>query len=110
MVLFNLRLEDTYWTRGFFNVPVDFERFLTNTDGPLDIFLGSSGEPLIGRISRTANQNATPRIFGNKALIEYFHHAGQRGGLVGIEIISPTAIRVCGKPLASIALEAGRGR
>ena len=66
MAGFKLRLEDTYWSKGFFNVPVDHERFLSHDDGPIDIFLGADSEPIVGRMSRSANQNATPRVFGNK--------------------------------------------
>lgn len=96
MACFNLRLEDTYWSKGFFNVSVDFQRFLTSADGPLDIFLGDAAQPVRGRVSRSANRNATPRVYGNKALIEFFQAHCRRGGLVRVEIISPTAIRVGG--------------
>ena len=96
MVSFNLRLEDTYWSKGFFNVPVDFERFLTTNDGPLDIFLGDSVQAVVGRIDRTANKNATPRVFGNKALAAYFQQTCKRGGFVSVEIVSSAAVRVGG--------------
>ena len=93
MVSFNLRLEDTYWSKGFFNVPVDFERFLTTRDGMIDILVGDAAKPLAGRIDRTANRNATPRVFGNKALAEFFQQL-RRGALVSVEIVSPTAVRI----------------
>ena len=96
MVNFNLRLEDTYWSKGFFNVPVDFERYLTTTDGRLDIFLGDAAMPLGGRISRAANRNATPRIFGNRLLADFFQKNFKRGGFVSIEIVSPEAVRIGG--------------
>ena len=96
MVSFDLRLEETYWSKGFFNVPVDFERFLTTADGPLDVFLGDSGKALPGRVSRRANRNATPRVFGNKRLVEFFRARCTRGGLVRVEILSLTAVRVGG--------------
>ena len=96
MVSFNLRLEDTYWSKGFFNVPVDYERFLTTTDGPMDIFLGVSPQAIVGRIDRTANRNATPRIFGNKALASYLQQTCKRGGFVSVEILSSTAVRLGG--------------
>lgn len=96
MINFNLRLSDTYWSKGFFNVPVEFQRFLTMTDGPIDIFLGDDAEPLVGRISRTANSNATPRIFGNKPLTDFFHRNFKRGGFVSVEIVSLDAVRIAG--------------
>jgi hypothetical protein len=94
MVNFNLRLGDTYWSTGFFNVSVDVERYLTTTDGPIDIFLGDEIKPLAGRISRTANRNATPRIFGNKPLADFFQRNFKRGDSVSVEIVSLEAIRI----------------
>lgn len=96
MARFRLRLENTYWSKGFFNVGVDFQRFVTMTEGPLDLYLGNAAQPVIGRVSRSANRNATPRIYGNKALIEFFLAHHKPGALVQVEILSPTAIRVGG--------------
>jgi hypothetical protein len=98
MVSFNLRLEDSYWSKGFFNVPVDFERFITSTDGPCDLFLGDSATAFTGRIDRTANANATPRIIGNKPLADFFKVNHRRGAFVRVEILSPTAVRIGGRP------------
>ena len=53
MVVFRLRLEHTYWSKGFFNVPVDFERYLSHDDGPVDIFLGNARLATPGRMTRT---------------------------------------------------------
>lgn len=94
MVTFNLRLGDTYWSNGFFNVSVDFERYLTKADGPIKIFLGGSAEPLVGRVSRSANKNATPRIYGNKPLADFFQKGFKRGDCVPVEIISLDAVRI----------------
>ena len=97
MIKFNLRLGETYWSKGYFNVSVDFERHLTTTNGPIRIFLGDEAWPLVGRISRAANSNGTPRIFGNKPLADFFQKNFKRGGFVPIEIISLEAIRIGGK-------------
>ena len=96
MASYNLKLVDTYWSKGFFNVSVDFQRFVTMTDGPLDIYLGDAAEPIAGRVSRTANQNATPRVYGNKSLVAFFQARYKPGDLAQVEIISPTAIRLGG--------------
>ena len=107
---FNLRLEDTYWSKGFFNVSVDFERHLTRTEGPINIFLGDAATPLIGRISRSANSNATPRIYGNKPLANFFQKHFERGGVVPVEVISLDEIRIGGKvdsPQAVVKLCSG---
>lgn len=94
MNAFRVRLENTYWDKGFFNVPVDYERFLTNAEGPLVIFLADNAESIAGRISRTANNNATPRIYGNKPLVEFFHANFKRGEHISVEILSDKAIRI----------------
>lgn len=94
MLSFTLRLEDTYWSKGFFNVPVDFERFLTTTEGPFEIFLRDAAHPILGRITRTANRNGTPRVFGNKPLADFFQQQCGRGALVIVEIVSPTTLRI----------------
>jgi len=91
---FELRLADTYWERGFFNVPVAFEQFLTKTDGPMEIFVGDVAEALHGRIDRRANQNGTPRIIGSKALAQFFQRGYQKGQSVAVEIVSPTTLRI----------------
>jgi hypothetical protein len=98
MVGFNLRLEATYWLKGFFNVPVDFERFVTRDDGPIDIYLGAADTLTTGRVSRSANRNATPRVFSNKPLQEFFHAGYKRGDFVFVEVVSPTSIRIGSQP------------
>lgn len=94
MVVFKLRLEQTYWLKGFFNVPVDYERFLSHDDGPVDIFLGDAVEPTSGRMSRSANRNATPRVFGNKPLRDFLQSQFKVGDYVSVEFLSPVAIRL----------------
>jgi hypothetical protein len=104
MINFNLRLGDTYWSKGYFNVSVDFERYLTMTEGPIDIFLGDAAKPLVGRLSRSANSNATPRIYGNKPLVDFFQRNFKRGGFVSVEIVSPEVIRIGGRAGADKAV------
>ena len=91
---FNIQLGRTYWTKGFFNVPVDFERFFVGADGRFDIYLGNSTEPLVGRSSRSANGNATPRIYGNRALAEFFQEWYRVGDTVRVEVISESSVRI----------------
>ena len=89
------QLMKTYSEKGFFNVGVDYQRFVTMQDGPFDIFLGDSTEPIVGgRVNRSANQNATPRIYGNKALQVFFQAHWKVGDTVRVEFISPIAVRV----------------
>ena len=94
MASFDLRLENSYWSNGLFNVGVDFERFLTQDDGPVDIYLEDETEPLSGRITRSANKNATPRVHGNKPLADWFQDNCKLGGVVKVEIMSLKALRI----------------
>jgi hypothetical protein len=96
MVVFKLRLEQTYWLKGFFNVPLDYERFLSHDDGPVAIFIGDAVEPTSGRMSRTANRNATPRVFGNKPLRDFFQSHFKVGDSMSVELLSPVAMRLGG--------------
>jgi hypothetical protein len=106
MVVFKLRIEQTYWSKGFFNVPVDFERFLSDDDGPLDLFLGDAVEPTSGRVTRSANRNATPRAFGNKPLQHFFQSQFNVGDFVNVEFVSPRSVRIgasAGSGLTSVS-------
>jgi hypothetical protein len=94
MVGLKLRLEETYWAKGFFNVPVDYERFLSHDDGPVDIFLENADEPRPGRMSRSANRNATPRVYGNKPLQEFFQSRFKVGDYVNVEFVSQRSVRI----------------
>lgn len=95
MASFELRLEKTYWSKGSFNVGVDHQRFVTMQEGPVDIFLGDSPQPIVGgRVSRSANRNGTPRIYGNKAMQVFFQRHWRIGDTVEVEFISPTAVGV----------------
>ncbi len=88
-----LRLENTYWAKGFFNVPVRFERLIAPNDGPIEIYLGNSSIPVRGRIDRRANLNNTPRIHGNKPLRDFFQKFAPLS-VVHVTIEAPNTIRV----------------
>ena len=96
MPSFQLRLENTYWSKGFFNVGVDNQKWVTETEGPYQLFLGDQTVPITGRVSRSANQNATPRIYGNKPLADFFQSGYQPGSHVEVEFLSPTSARIGG--------------
>lgn len=82
------------------DVPVDFERFLSQDDGQVDIYLGTAGTPTVGRMTRSANQNATPRVYGNKPLREFFQSNFKRGDSVLIEFVSPRSMRIGAQQLS----------
>ena len=73
MPLLRLTLEKTYYRQGFFNVTVDFDRFIRPTEGPVESILGTSGLKIQGKANRSANLNRTARIMGGSKLRDWFH-------------------------------------
>lgn len=55
--IFKLTLEKTYYEKGFFNVKVDFDRFVRSTEGPVGLVLGKSGVRIAGKVRHSANLN-----------------------------------------------------
>lgn len=70
--VYKLTLQKTYYEKGFFNLGVDVERYLSHKDNPVTIFLGEGRVRIDGRMSRKPNQNNTPRVFGGSELRDWF--------------------------------------
>ncbi len=96
MPLFELTLHRTYYEQGFFNVPVDFEKYVRSSDGPVELLLGTSGEKLAGRVNRRANQNGTPRIMGGAKLRDWFQEHYAQGDKVEVDLGSFPTIQFRG--------------
>ena len=94
MPIFKLKLHKTYYRRGFFNIKVDFDRFVRNTDGPIELVLGKSGERIYGRIDHMSNRNHTPRIFGNAKLRDWFQSNHKEGDIIDVDLNSKDYIRI----------------
>ena len=93
MPTMQLRLEPTYRKQGFFNVRVDFDRFVTRDERPIDLYLGDASEPVQGRVDRKANRNGTARIHGRKPLREYFQ-LFREGAHLEVEMPSAAVMRI----------------
>ena len=91
---FQLQMANTYRQNGFFNVGVGSQQWITPTDGPMDLYLGDATVPVGGRVTRRANQNATPRVFGNKPLAAFFQAHYALGDSFDVEILTPTSMRI----------------
>lgn len=72
MPIFNLKLQQTYFKQGFFNVVVDYDRYVRKTDGPVRLRLGSNGTEIEAKINRQVNNNGTARILGGVSLQAWF--------------------------------------
>lgn len=87
-----LVLQETYWNRGFFNVPVQFAPLFGGDLEKITILVPHRPLPIIGYISRSANANGTPRIMGGRELQKWFRRECHLMGKINIEILSPTSI------------------
>ena len=80
--IYQLKLSKTYYNAGFFNLGIDVERFITYDEGQITIFVGEDRQEISGRVTRKANQNGTPRIFGGAELRDWFQEHHNRGETV----------------------------
>ena len=86
MAVYKLTLQKTYYDKGFFNIGVGYDRYVRRTNGPVDLLLGREGEQIQGKVSRDANQNGTPRIFGGAALSRWFKANFQPMDVVAVDL------------------------
>lgn len=90
---FVLTLQDTYYRRGFFNVPVNCDKYFGRDEQSITIYCGLEKLQVIGKINRTANTNGTPRIMGAVPLREWFQKRKVMTPLK-ISIVDPTTIHI----------------
>ena len=86
MPTMNLTLHRTYYMKGFFNVRVDFDRYVRSDDGPVKLVCGDHIQ-VAGRVTRTANLNGTARIFGGAALRDWFQMNFEQGETVKVDFV-----------------------
>lgn len=90
--VFKLALGKTYFNQGFFNVGVNFERYVTSSDEDVTIYVGPKKDSISGRSSRKHNINGTPRIYGGASLRDWFQKNFEVGETVDVKFINPTTV------------------
>jgi hypothetical protein len=90
---FRLTLQETYYRTGFFNVPINVEKYFGKDTESITIYCGREKLAVIGKINRTANNNGTPRIMGQVPLREWFQKRRAMSQLK-VSIIDPTTIHI----------------
>jgi hypothetical protein len=88
MPIFELKLQQSYYANGFFNVTVDYDRYVRKTEGPLRLRLGRNGVEVQAKLSRHANQNGTPRISGGVPLRKWFQRYFNPMDIVAVDLSS----------------------
>ena len=89
---YRLQLGNTYFNKGYFNLGVSVERHLTYDERAFAIFVGDQRKLIDGRISRNANSNGTPRIYGGAELRDWFQSNFRKGQYAEVVILSPTEV------------------
>ena len=92
MTTFRLKLQQSYFKQGFFNVKVDYDRHVRNSDGPVRLRLGRNGPEIEAKINRSANQNRTARILGGPGLRDWFQKNFEPLQTVSVDLSSQDVI------------------
>jgi len=92
--IFKLKLGKTYYQTGFFNMSVNFDRYIGPDKAVIEILTYDGDQPIHGYINRTANNNGTARIMGGVRLRDWFKKHFEIGDTVNVEILSPTCIKL----------------
>jgi hypothetical protein len=92
MSIYHLTLHKAYFTQGFFNVPVDHDRFVRSKEGPVEIHLGA--DSFDAKVNRTANRNGTARIMGGVPLRDWFQSEFSIRETVQVEFLDDQRIRL----------------
>lgn len=92
MPIFKLTLQKTYFKQGFFNVIVDYDRYVRKSEGSVRIRLGRSGAEIDGKINRTVNSNGTARVLGGVALRNWFQNNFEPKETVSVDLGSKNVI------------------
>lgn len=90
---FRLTLQETYHRTGFFNVPINVEKYFGKNGESVTIYSGRERLVVNGKINRTANNNGTPRIMGQVPLREWFQKRKAMSHLK-VSILGPTTIHI----------------
>ncbi|MHB1752171.1 MAG: GIY-YIG nuclease family protein [Acidiferrobacter sp.] len=89
---FHFILQQTYFRSGFFSVGVSSQKRIGSDGETIELFLGSAQQPVLGTINRRAN--GTPRVMGGTALRDWFHKHAHAMDRIGVQVLSPTSIRL----------------
>jgi hypothetical protein len=90
--IFRLKLQETYYEKGLFNVGVDYDHYVRKADGPIRLRLGRQGKEIEGILGRQANANGTARIYGGPPLREWFQANFEPMETVAVDLSSEDVI------------------
>ncbi|ECF0753527.1 GIY-YIG nuclease family protein [Salmonella enterica subsp. enterica serovar Albany] len=91
---FTFNMTDTYWRRGFFNVPVVSSQKFGKDGENIKIILRDGMSSITAMINRTANQSGSPRIMGGVELRQYFQLNYTIGDVAPFEVITQNMMKL----------------
>jgi len=91
---FSVVLGHTYFTQGFFNVPVDYSNNFADNNSKIELLLGNTTNSIQGYINRQANKNGTPRIMGGVGFKNWVQTYFKQGEKLKVQILSSTSIEL----------------
>lgn len=91
---FGVKIGQTYFQQGFFNVPKTFSHHFAEDNSVIEIVLGEEKKQIHGHINRQANKNNAPRIMGGIALRMWIQETFKMNDILNILIISPVSIEL----------------
>lgn len=89
---FSFTLGQTYFGKGFFNIPVSHSRLLASDTATVELVLGDNKEITHGYINRRANKAGNPRVMGGVNLRDWFQRTFKKDEVVKVVIVSPTSL------------------
>jgi hypothetical protein len=92
---FTIRIAKTYYNKGFINVPISHaNNFLSEDKFLITIKLAETNEQITGYVSRTANKNYTPRIFGRHELTNWFKSNLSLYDIIKVKIVAADCVKI----------------
>lgn len=91
---FTFNMTDTYWRRGFFNVPVVSSQYFGKDGESIKIVLRDGQSSITAMINRTANPSGSPRIMGGVELRKYFQLNYTIGDVAPFELITQNMMKL----------------
>lgn len=91
---YTFNMAETYWRRGFFNVPVISSKYFGEDGESIKVILKDGTSSIIAMINRTANKSRTPRIMGGVDLRQYFQLHYKIGEAIHFEVITKNVVKI----------------
>lgn len=89
-----IKLGKAYFSQGFFNIGVQFEKYFGAEGSNVDIYLDDDPVPIHARVDRHSNPNGTPRIMAGTRYRDWVQSNLRIGDKVQVQIQKDGSIRL----------------